>query len=193
MLLAKRAARLPSVPTRLLPAVFHSIPAAWVVPRVERAELLSSALFPAAPLGPPQPRPTSRPELQAVTEARRLQSGAGWQRYGSAEGSPLTYFRVPPSWQEVRGGTESKHSGGLQSETARDLLWPGATTTLDCPAAPWGPRWRPGVCLFESVAGLCRDLCRCTRIHALRVSLWHSRERALRGSKRMHPALAPCL
>lgn len=68
----------------------------------------------------------SRPELEAVTEARRLQSGAGWRSYGSPEGSPRTYFRVPQSCQEVCGGTESKHSGGLQSETACDLLWPGA-------------------------------------------------------------------
>lgn len=70
----------------------------------------------------------SRPELKAVTEARRLQSRAGWRSHGSSEGSPLTYFRVPQSCQEVRGGTESKHSRGPQSETARDLLWPGAVT-----------------------------------------------------------------
>lgn len=29
---------LPSVPTLLLPVVFHSIPAAWVVPHLERAQ-----------------------------------------------------------------------------------------------------------------------------------------------------------
>lgn len=61
--------------------------------------------------------------MKVVTGARRLQSGVGWQGSGSPEGSPLTYFRVLQSCQEVCGGPESKHGGGLQSETARDLLW----------------------------------------------------------------------
>lgn len=66
----------------------------------------------------------SSPELKAVTEGRRLQSGVGRQGYGSPEGSPLTYFHVPQSCQEVCGGTESKHRGQRRSETACDLPGP---------------------------------------------------------------------
>lgn len=66
----------------------------------------------------------SRPELKAVTEGRRLQSGVGQRGHGSPEGSSLTYFHVPQSCQEVRGGTESKHCGRLGSETACDLPGP---------------------------------------------------------------------
>lgn len=136
----------------------------------------------------------SRPELKAVTEARRLQSGAGWQSYGSPEGSPLTYFHVPQSWQEVCGGTKSKHGGGLQSETACDLPWPGAVVMVKCSCSSLGTEAEArSICasLATTLYGLVQiDACKSMpNMPTLRVSLWRSRGESFRGTKKLAKGL----
>lgn len=132
------------------------------------------------------------PELKPVTEARRLQSGVGWRGYGSPQRSPVTYFHVPQSCQEVRGGTESKHGGGLQSETARDLPWPQAVTMvrLSCSSLRTWVEVK-GVSLRTAAFGLTWNrclmhFCRCMHIRAshacTRACATHGK-RAFRGDK----------
>lgn len=129
------------------------IRACWAVGSWLLPLLLPSAAPPPTPPSPGWPtcgerhrghgasEHASRSQLcrrSGLRKARRLQSGAGWRGSGSPEGSPLTYFHVLQSCQEVCGGTESKHRRGLQSETARDLLEPRAGAMVNFPTAPRG-------------------------------------------------------